>query len=68
MGKKKELKRRAEGSYLSRTNATHKTSREKRITPTVVIRKTIIERIKPLGWGIIAVAVGIALGLIVTNI
>ena len=47
---------------------TQKTSREKRIIPTVETKKNIIERIKPLGWGIIAVAVGIALGLIVTNI
>ena len=44
---------------------TQKTSREKRHVPPVVIRKTIIERIKPFGWGIIAAAVGIALALMV---
>jgi len=44
---------------------TQKTSREKRQVPPVVIRKTIIERITPIGWGIIAAAVGIALALMV---
>ena len=32
MGKKKELKRKEAGSHLSKTNAPHKTSREKRTT------------------------------------
>jgi len=54
----KELNR-SKGAYYRTKQA---------VTPPVAIRKSIIERIKPLGWSVIAIAVGLAVALIVTNI
>ena len=61
-------KRKPKGSFLSRTNSPQKTSRQKRAILPVIIRKTIIERITPIGWSLIALAVVSAIALTVTLI
>jgi len=47
---------------------TQKTSRQKRAILPVIIRTPLIERIKPLGWVLIALAVVSAIALTVTLI